>query len=154
MKKFEFNLESVHNVRELREEKEQAVYTRLRHEVTEAEVRLTELMEKRLAAMTRYVTAMDGGTPVHPVEMDLHSKHITSLERLRKQTENEIEEKQSACRNQAVQLTAAAREVKVTEKLREKKKALHDRESAKHEQTALDEITSAKYARQTGEIKQ
>ncbi len=33
MKKFNFTLESVHNVRELREEKEQTVFARLQQEV-------------------------------------------------------------------------------------------------------------------------
>ncbi len=101
--------------------------------------------------MANYVSAMIGGKAIDPVEMDLHAKHISSLERLKIQTEIELEDKKSACKRQAGQLSEAAREVKVTEKLREKQKALYDLELAKHEQTALDEITSAKYARLAGE---
>ena len=150
MKKFKFNLESVHNVRELREEQEQTVFARMRKAVNETEQRLEKIRERRIAAMDKYLEDLQGGRAADPVEMDLHAKHFASLERLRIETEIELEEKRSACREQAGLLSAAAREVKVTGKLREKKKALYDRELAKHEQNAMDEITSAKYAREAG----
>ncbi|NNE65133.1 MAG: flagellar export protein FliJ [Pyrinomonadaceae bacterium] len=151
MKKFKFKLESVHNVRELREEKEQSVFARLQKEVTAAEERLEEIHRRRVEAMDTYVSDLAGGKSADPSEMDLHAKHFASLEKLRIEAERDLEEKRFACREQAGQLSAAAREVKVTGKLREKQKALYDQELAKREQNAVDEITSAKYARIAGE---
>ena len=150
MKKFKFKLESVHNVRELNEEKEKTEFARLLREVAAAEQRLEQLNAQRVEAMNRYLEDLGSGTAINPVELDLYSKHFASLERLRIETEKELEEKRSACNAQAVQLSEAARDVKVTGKLREKEKALFDQELAKHEQAALDEITNAKYARNAG----
>ena len=150
MKKFKFTLETVHNVRELQEEKEQAVFARLQQETAEAEARLEKIRLRRAEAMERYLADLDGGRVADPAKMDLHSKHFASLERLRIETEKEIEEKKSACQQQAGHLSEAAREVKVTGKLREKQQALYDQELARNEQNAMDEITSAKYARKAG----
>ncbi|MEZ5307033.1 MAG: flagellar export protein FliJ [Pyrinomonadaceae bacterium] len=151
MRKFKFTLQSVHNVRELREEKEQTVFARLSKDASEAEERLFEVSRKILSAMNSYTHSMRGGTALDPVVLDLHSKHIAALERLKQRIIAEVEQKKSACREQAKRLSNAARDVKVTAKLREKQKAVHDLEAAKSEQNTLDEITSAKHARLAGE---
>jgi len=151
VKKFKFNLDSVHQVRELRQEKEQSVLAQLQQIAAVAEERLNDLKQRRTNALVSYSESMSSGRPLDPRELEMHSRHITALDRLREEAERVVEEKRLACRGQVQVLAEAAREVKVTSKLRAKKKAVYDLETAKSEQNALDEITSAKYARQAGE---
>lgn len=146
MKKFEFKLESVHKVREITEEKELTALANLRDQVASAEALIEEIEKTRMSLMEDYLAGLQSGHSVKPAELDLYSKHFASLEKRRIEAENDLKQKRIACEAQVEVLTKAAMAVKVTESLRDKQKALFDKEHSNKEQTALDEITGAKFA--------
>ena len=146
MKKFEFKLSTVHKVREMKEEKETAKLASLRSEVQEAEQLIEEIESARMDVMNKYLDGLQSGMPLNAAELDLYSKHFATLERRRIEAEEELKEKRNACSEQTRVLAEAAKGVKITETLRDKQKSRYDLERSKKEQTALDEITSAKFA--------
>ena len=83
--------------------------------------------------------------------MELNSKHISSLDRLKREALEQLAEKEQAFSEQVKNVAAAKKQVKITENLREKKLARYKLELAAREQNALDDMISAKYARQRSE---
>lgn len=148
MKKFKFKLETVHKVRELREDKEKLVLGELRTEVNKAAAHHENIQVSRGAAMEDYAQRLRAGEQFDPLEMQLHSSHFESLNRLRVEAEKELEEKKQAYHRQGENVAAAMREVKVTNKLHETQKARHELEYARREQSDIDELISASFARQ------
>ncbi len=147
MKKFKFTLETVHNVREMKQENEQLVLTQLQAEVTKAAEQIEKLEEAYLRAIESYGRKLESGRAMNIGEMELEALHLSALERQKRRAYEILEEKKQACRIQSVKLAAAAREVKITERLRENQALRYRQESDKHEQTALDEMVSANFAR-------
>ena len=147
MKKFKFSLETAHKVREIKEEKELTTLAQLREKVSATERLIEEIERTRVELMDRYISSLQTGTAAHAAELDLYSRHFAYLERKRVAAEKELKEIRIACSEQVAVLSDAARAAKVTGSLRDKQKAFHDKENAKSEQAALDEITGAKFAR-------
>jgi len=148
MKKFKFTLEAVHKVRELREDREKLVLGELQSEVNKAAAHHESIEGSRAIAMEDYAHRLRSGEQFDPLEMQLHSSHFESLNRLRMEAEKELENKQQACLRQGENVAAAMREVKVTDRLRETQKTRHDLEYARREQNDIDELISASFARQ------
>ena len=147
MKKFKFTLQTVHNVREMRQEQEEMVLSELQSEVNRAAARVEEIEKARLEAMENYAQKLKKGEPMNPFEMELNTNHLTSLERSIREAQALVEEKKQACSRQSQVVAAAGREVKVTERLRENQKSRYRIELERSEQTALDELVSANFAR-------
>jgi flagellar export protein FliJ len=148
MKKFKFTLEAVHKVREMRQDREKLVLGELQGEVNKAAARHENIQGSRVAAMDNYALRLCSGEQFDPIEMQLHSSHFESLNRLRMEAEQELEDKRQACLRQGETVAAAMREVKVTDRLRETQKTRHDLEYARREQNDIDELISASFARQ------
>ncbi len=148
MKKFKFTLQTVHNVREIRQEKESIILSELRAEAELAASRVAEIKSQRAEAVDNYTLRLNSGEPLNTMEMELVSNHFSSLNCLQKDAERILEEKNQACRKQMELLSDAMKEVKITDRLRETQKLRHDLEYSRQEQNNIDEIVSANYARQ------
>lgn len=147
MKKFKFTLQTVHNVREMRQEREELTLAEMLTEVNRASERIKQIEKMRFDAIEKYTERLRAGEFLNATEMELNSKYFNSLDDLQREAEKSLAEKNLACTAQRAKLASAAREVKITDRLREQQFLRHKLESEKHQQTALDEIVSAGYAR-------
>lgn len=147
MKKFRFTLGAVHNVREMRQEKEQLVFSQLQSEVATATARIVEAENKRQTTLDCYASRLQSGEIIDPLEMDLSAKYLLSLNRLEQESRQVLQEKKQACDKQRQTVAAAVQAVKATAKIREKQLERHNLEFARNEQTNLDEIVSLSFAR-------
>ena len=148
MKKFKFTLETVHNVREMREEKEKLVLSELQNAVNKAAARVEHLGKLRIDSIENYARRLKGGEQVSTMEMELNSNHFASLNCLQQEAERVLELKKLACQRQSETVAAAMREVKITDRLRETQKSRHRLEFSRQEQNNLDELVTVNYARQ------
>ena len=146
MKKFKFTLQTVHNVRELKQEKEQAILSDLQAEAARAADRVHEIEQLRSKAIETYAKRLEAGATINAYELELNSNHISALDRLQREAQQNLEQKKQACVLQSKSVAAAVREVKVTKRLRENQQLRHQLEVARHEQNALDELVSANFA--------
>ncbi len=153
MKKFKFTLQTIHNVREMRQEKEKLVLSERQAEVSQAAAHVARLEKLRLEAIENYAKRLTSGEQLGAMEMELNSNHFTSLNRLQQEAEKILKQKQLACRQQGETVARAMREVKITDRLRETQKARHQTEYARQEQNNMDELVSANYARQMLQVK-
>ncbi len=153
MKKFKFKLQTVHNVREMRQEKEQLTLAQIQNDVIKMQERIKEIERMRFEAMKNYTNRLGRGRTVDPVELEINSKHISSLDRLKLEAEKELEEKRTEFTEQAKKVAQATQQVQVTKKLREKQKNRHKLETNRQEQSDLDELVSAKFARRLTETR-
>ena len=147
MKKFKFSLQTVHNVREMRQEKEEFVLSQLQADADRLAGRLAEFERMHLAAIENYAARMGTGGVINISEIELERNHITALDALIRKTRQELETKKKSCSQQAQKVAAAMREVKITDRLRETQKSRYNLEQSRHEQNSLDEIISAGFAR-------
>jgi len=153
MKKFKFTLQTVHNVRQMLQDKESLVLSQLQAEADQAAARVTHIEQMRLLAIDDYVLRLNNGEQMSPVEMELNSNHFASLNRLQQEAERTLAQKNQACRRQGEKVAAAMREVKVTDRLRENQLARHESEFIRKEQSSVDEMVSSRFARQLSQPK-
>lgn len=153
MKKFKFTLQTVHNVREMKQERELLVLSELQTETDKAAARVHEIEELRAKAIESYARRLENGTAIDPYELELSSNHISALDRMHREAQKILEKKKQACQRQTKTVEIAARDVKITNRLRENQQARHQADVARHEQNSLDEIVSANYARQMAQSK-
>jgi len=151
MKKFKFTLQSVHNVREMREEQELMVLSRLNLETEQASARLTAVEGALGDAVEKYNRKIKIGEPINVNEMELNSRHISALEKQKAAAREELRERQNARKQQISLVTQAARDVKVTGKLRDNQVKNHRLAASRHEQTALDEMATIGFVHKSGE---
>mgnify|MGYP001565909679 FL=1 len=147
MKKFKFTLQTVHNVREMKQEREEMTLAEIIMEVNRATERIAQIEKMRLEAVEKYTQRLRAGEVLNATEMELNAKYFNSLDGLQREAEKLLSEKNLACTAQRVKLAGAAREVKITDRLREQQYLRHQLEADKQQQINLDEIVSAGYAR-------
>jgi flagellar export protein FliJ len=151
MKKFKFTLQSVHNVREMREEKELMVLSQLNLEAEQAAERLTAVEGALVTAVEQYNNRIKPGEAINAMEMELNSHHISALRRQKTVAREEVLERQDARARQITQVTQAARDVKVTGRLRDNQVKDHRLAASRHEQNALDEMATISFSHRSGE---
>lgn len=147
MKKFNFTLQTVHSVREMRQEKEQLVFSQLQNEAEIVVNQIAEIESRRRTALETYARRLECGEQIDPLEMELSVKYLTSLDLLARHSKQILAEKKQACDKQSEKLAAAAQAVKATAKIRETQRARHHLELARGEQIALDEMVTINFAR-------
>lgn len=147
MKKFKFTLQTVHNVREMKQENEQLKLSDLQTEAARAAEQIERIEAAYLRAIESYSTKINSGRAMNIGEMELEAMHISALERQKRRAAEVLEERKRACAVQSQKLAAAAREVKITERLRETQAQRHRLEAEKTEQNQMDELVSANFAR-------
>jgi flagellar export protein FliJ len=151
MKKFKFTLQSVHDVRTMREEREQMVLSQLYWEADQAAELLGQVEGAILTAIENYNRKAGIGEAINVVEMEMNSRHISQLERKKAEAREELNQRRYACSQQVIKLADAAREVKITGKLRENQVTAHRNEMNLAEQNSIDEMVTTGFARKMGE---
>ena len=147
MKKFAFTLQSVHKVREFRQEKELLNLSEKQAEMEAAQARVALIEQQRFDAMKRYADRLNSREYISPLEMELNFNHFASLNRLQQEAEAVLELKRKDFARQGEVVAEAAREVKVTDKLRDLQKEKHRRDADREEQNGIDDIVAANFAR-------
>ncbi len=147
MKKFKFTLNSVHKVREITKERESVLLGELRSEADRAALRISHIESMRQEAIKKYTSRIANGERLDAMEMELSSKHFASLDRLQREAEKALVQKQHACDLQVVAVAEAMREVKITENIRETQRVRHQTEFEKQEQNNVDEMVTTGFAR-------
>ena len=153
MKKFKFTLDSVHRVREMKQERESVILNELQAEASRAAERVEHIEAMRLQAIDNYTRRIAAGERLDALEMELSSKHFASLDRLQKDAEEVLAQRRRACEIQIAALTEAMRSVKITENLRETQLERHNSEFERREQNGVDELVSNSFARRRMETK-
>ena len=147
MKKFKFTLQTVHSVREMLREKEELSLAEMQTEVSRAVAYLSEVERARLEAIEKYTRKLKQGEAMNPFEMELNTNHLRSLDFKIREAQTDVNRKQQAVSAQSEIVAAAGRKVKVTERLRENQQMRHRTELERCEQTAIDDLVSANFAR-------
>lgn len=153
MKKFEFKLETVHKVREIRQEREAIILGELQTEADKAAQKVTHIEAQRHEAIENYTRRLSAGQQLDAMEMELNANHFTSLTRQQKEAEIDLQQKRSLCLKQVEFVTEAMREVKITDRLRETQKERHRLEISRREQSEVDEHVAGTFARRIIEAK-
>ena len=153
MKKFKFTLQTVHTVREMKQEKEELILGELQTEASRAAARVSEIERQRYQAIESYSERLARGEAINAYELELNSNHITWLDRQQQEAQKALELKKQACLQQGKTVAAATREVKITDRLRENQHTRHRLDMARDEQNSLDEIISANFARRMTQTK-
>ena len=148
MKKFKFTLDSVHTVREIRKERESVRLAQLNAEAERAEKRVANIESMRRDAIETYTRRLACGERIDALEMELSSRHFSSLDVLQLEAEAYLADRRRACEAQMANVTEAMREVKITENLRETQRERHRFESERREQIGVDEMVSTGFARE------
>lgn len=149
MKRFKFSLESVHKVREIRQERESVILGELKAEAIRAAERVANLESMRRDAIERYTRRVTSGERVDAMEMELSSKHFASLDLLQREAEAELARRNHDCDIQIAAVTEALRDVKITENLRETQKKRHQSEFDREQQNSIDEMVTTRHGRRT-----
>ena len=153
MKKFEFKLETVHKVREIRKQNEAVLLAELQRDVEQAAAKVSTIEMLRQEALENYTQRLTSGQQLNAREMELNSNHFTSLSRLQNEAEAELQQKRALCEKQVAVATHAMREVKVTDRLRETQYGRHRSEFARREQSGVDDHVAGMFARRLIEAK-
>ena len=119
----------------------------MQSEVNLAAERIAQIEKMRFEAVEKYTQRLRAGEVLNATEMELNTKYFSSLDGLQREAEKILLEKNQACAAQRAKLASAAREVQITERLREQQVLRHQLETNKNEQNALDEMVSAGFAR-------
>ncbi len=151
MKKFQFSLQTVHNVREMKQEREEAVLAQLNAEAAEAMSQVVNAENNRIKAYDDYTERLQVGT-LDPMEMVLTTNYLAALTNYEQHARQSLELKKQSCQRQTENVVAAAREVKATATLRKSQHARYTLNANRAEQNALDEINSINFARKMNQL--
>lgn len=152
MKKFEFKLNTVHKVREIRKELESNALSIAQSELSVAAKRLDDI-EKLHSEATEDLSSRIRGGRIGAADMESRSAYIVSLRQRAGQARKEFETKQAEVEHQVDRVTVAVRDVKVTEKLRETKEQRYAIDVARKEQSDIDELVTTAYSRRMSNAK-
>ena len=153
MKKFQFKLETVHKVREIRQEREAVILAELQRAAEKAAQKVAQIEGLRQEAIENYTRRIASGEQLEAKEMELNSNHFTLLNRLQREGEDDLQQRQRSCTQQIESVTEAMREVKITDRLRETQEERHRIEFSRQEQSMVDEHVAGIFARRNLEGK-
>lgn len=146
MKRFQFSLQSVHNLRQLHRDEAERDLARAAAEVSHASASLDEAAHIRHAALETYAATLRSGA-LNPHEAALRASYLAALVRREADARERVAalERERDGRRQAA--AEAARQAEVTAKLRERHRARYESEAARNEQNNLDEMATVAFAR-------
>lgn len=141
MKRFNFSLQVVHNVREIRRDTAERALAAVSAELQAVQEQLETVLRQRRSAMDKYLL-LQQSPEIEASVFATHSDYIASLILRERQTRVriiEVEERITASRKV---LTEASRQTETTANLRERQRERHHLEAAQHEQNMLDEMAT------------
>jgi flagellar export protein FliJ len=147
---FRFRLE---RVRALRQRKESLARAELAHAISQrtgSEDRLRRVEERLQRVFTDQRLATGGGasaTTVSASELLAHQAFVEHVEAQRTMGMRELERHEADVAHCDTQLGCAAREHEILERLKDRKRAEHEREAGRRESEQLDEIALERFRR-------
>lgn len=139
MKRFNFTLQTVHYVREVKRDAAERALAAVAMELQAAQEQLESVLRQRHTAMEKYVLVHQS-QEIEAAIFASHTDYIGSLvlrERQARVVILQVEEKITVKRKI---LTEASRQTETTANLRERQRERHHLEIAQHEQKILDEM--------------
>ena len=149
MKRFKFKLENVLRYRETLEDLAKNNYRDAMRQVNEEKERLQELEKNRSDLMASYNDKIKPGSVIHPDTVNLISRYTAQLIFLIDNQHKNIEEKEKIAKEKFDEWNEKRKDVKVMEKLKEKKWHQYQKEAEKEDQQFQDEIFLAKTIRES-----
>ncbi len=146
MKKFHFSLQSVHNLRLLRQDEAERELAHAARSVDEARAQLDRAALLCARAVDDYSAALRKQN-LDPHDAILRTNYLRILTEQEAELRARVHKLEQSLAAKRETLTGAVREAEVTASLREQHRALHAAETARHEQNALDEMASVSVAR-------
>jgi flagellar export protein FliJ len=153
MKKFKFNLQVVHALRESQRDREERELARLMAAVTDATDVLHQLQMSRTDATDKFSARLSRGT-IDAVDAALSTRYISSLLAREHGAQAEVGKCKWAVEQQRFKLAEAACKAKATERLHDTQKQRYELDNQRAEQTALDETATLARTRQLAQERQ
>jgi flagellar protein FliJ len=144
---FRFRLERVRAVRERKEKlaKQELARAISMRADSEAELRGAERELERAQLELRRLAA--DSSPTSAGELLARQTFLERVEARRGRHAGELSRREAEVADRDAELTTAAGEHEMLNRLRERHRGEHDREAARHERNVLDEIASARFGR-------
>lgn len=146
MKRFRFQLQTVHDLRETRRDEAERSLAEAAQQVFAAAAQLDDANRSLTEAAENYAAMLgDGALDAH--EASLRASYLITLTRRREDARTRLAavEREREVRRQVV--VEASRAAEATAKLRERQSARHALETARDEQNNLDEMATSATAR-------
>ncbi len=142
MKKFTFKLEKLLELRQFEEDKAKAALAEAIAVSERLKAELRQIAEDRVATNTSRHGLSD------PVAMQTIERYIVRLDTRKEQVLQELAQAELVVEEKRTLFAEAMRQRKIIDKLREKKYAEWKKERQKEEEKIIDEIVTAKHARE------
>jgi flagellar export protein FliJ len=144
---FRFRLERVRAVRERKETlaKQELARAVSRLSSTQADLRTAEADLEQAHSEQRSAAAAPG--VVASGDLLARQAFLERIEGQRQTHELELQRREADVADRDAQLSTAASEHEMLNRLRERRRGEHDREAARHERNDLDEIAAARFGR-------
>lgn len=150
MKRFRFSLEAVHNVREVSRDVAERALSEAGAAASAAATKLDDETRTRDEAVGAYVGSLDGDT-LDTRDLALRADYLVTLSRRMADSRERLAQLEREREQKRAAVAEASRAAEVTNKLRERQRARHKLEAARHEQNDLDEMASVAAARRLNE---
>ncbi len=137
MKRFKFNLEAVHKLRELQRDEAERQLARAASVAAAAETAIEEI-ERHRAELEARLAGLIG--EIDAIEAAWQSNYLLVLAEREGEARANLRQLENAREAQRESLVAATREAEVTGQLRDRQRARHNADVARAEQIQLDEM--------------
>ncbi len=144
---FQFKLERVRAVRERAEQlaKQDLAQAISRRSDTEADLQVAEALLEQAHDQQRAGASI--AESIDPSELVAHQAYVERIETQRTNHAQDLQQRKTEVAARDAQLTKAAAEREMLERLRERRRAEHEQETARREQGALDEVAATSFGR-------
>lgn len=146
MKRFQFSLQAVHNVREMRRDAAERALAAVQAELRAVQAQLETVVRRRHSAMDNYLL-LHQAKEIEAAAFASHTDYIGSLSLLERHVRAMILQVEERIASKRQALTEASRQTETTANLRERQRERHHFEIAQHEQKVLDEMAVVGVAR-------
>ena len=146
MKRFKFSLQTVHDLRESRQEAAERELATANSELYRANAQLQEVVRSRQKALERYMLLYQS----REIEVSMiaaHTDFIGSLFQREREAKAHILEVEKRFETKRQAVTEAMRDTETTSKLRDHQRKNHELQSNRDEQSMLDEMAVMAVAR-------
>ncbi len=145
MTKYRFKLEPVLHYRRFKEKEHQTALRETIRQLEEEEFLLSELSSKRQDCSQRLQERQIAG--LKPVESRLHIRYLQRISREIEKQDSKVKQGQKAVDQKRRELIKSVKELRIMDRLKEKKEEAESREYERREQVFLNEIAVVRHNR-------
>ncbi|MEJ7708486.1 MAG: flagellar export protein FliJ [Pyrinomonadaceae bacterium] len=147
MKRFHFQLQTVHDIRESQRDRAERELAEAAAQVSAGAARLNEAERQLSIAAETYAAMLHAGV-IDSYEAAQRANYILTLTRLQQDARTRLAALEREREEQRLAVVEASRAAETTSRLRERQHARHNLEVTRQEQNMLDEIATSAIARQ------